>query len=191
MDLTGFWDLVERSASAGEKDARAAWLTARLVELPAEEITGFAVRLQEVRRRADTWLLWGAANLLQRGLCSDEGFLHFRSWLVGRGREVFERVVADPDELAGLECVRAVARVPVSAWRVEDWQEWEALDHVAATAHERVTGVRCSLEEALAAAGWRPVPARSPHDEPWELEDPVESTRRLPRLTALLAGVTA
>lgn len=45
--------------------------------------------------------LWAAGYLINDG-CSDDGFEYFRAWLIAQGREVFERVVADPDALAGL-----------------------------------------------------------------------------------------
>ena len=52
--------------------------------------------------------LWGAAYLINGG-CSDDGFDHFRGWLMTQGREVFARAVAEPDSLAELPQVRAAA----------------------------------------------------------------------------------
>lgn len=49
--------------------------------------------------RANSWDLWGAGYLMQGGM-SDDAFEYFCDWLIGKGREVFEKVVADSDALA-------------------------------------------------------------------------------------------
>jgi len=37
---------------------------------------------------------------------SDDSFLSFRSWLIGRGRALYERVLVDPDSLADVSGLR-------------------------------------------------------------------------------------
>ena len=53
--------------------------------------------------------LWTAANVMERGGCSDDGFMDFRAWLVAQGKEVYLAALADPDSLAN-----AARRVPGS-----------------------------------------------------------------------------
>lgn len=48
---------------------------------------------------AYAWDLWDVAYLMKGG-ASDDSFLYFRGWLIGRGREVFEAALADPTTLA-------------------------------------------------------------------------------------------
>ncbi len=63
MDFDGFWGLVEGSAVAtSDQDERRAWLVSRLVLLPPGEIGDFAVLLDSVRARVDTWAHWQAAG---------------------------------------------------------------------------------------------------------------------------------
>jgi hypothetical protein len=136
MDLNAFWALLDRSASqTADQDARLEWLTSALASMPAAQVAGFAVRLDEVRRRVDTWQHWQAADLICGGLCSDDGFFYFQAWLVGLGRETFEAVAADPDALADVPHVRHLAaRGGVHAWADDEWPDWEGLDYVAAEA---------------------------------------------------------
>ena len=55
-----------------------------------------------------TWLMWAAAAQIRNG-CSDDGFEDFRRWLIGLGREAFERVVQEPDRLAELPEVQRLS----------------------------------------------------------------------------------
>jgi hypothetical protein len=98
MDIDQFWHLIETTQ---DKDAgdRAARLTDRLAGLPEAEIQWFAMHLDSARARLDTFALWGAAYLMRDGVCSDDGFYYFQAWLIGLGREAFERVAAGPDAL--------------------------------------------------------------------------------------------
>ncbi|TWJ20027.1 DUF4240 domain-containing protein [Micromonospora endolithica] len=181
-----FWALVEASATAtGDPDERLAWLTDRLAERSADDAVDFALRLDEARARADTWVLWGAASLVCAGLCSDDGFHYFQAWLVGLGRSTFERVVDDPDALADVPQVRRLARRSVDAWDDDEWPDWEALDYVADRAYERITGAADALDAAVEARGRELRASPDPADEEWDLDDPAELRRRYPRLAAM------
>jgi Protein of unknown function (DUF4240) len=103
MDVDAFWELIERSRQeTSDQDARLEWLQRQLARQPTAEIVDFQVWLDRARRRADTWDMWGAAYLLCDSLCSGDGFWYFQVWLIGLGRDAFERAVADPDNLASL-----------------------------------------------------------------------------------------
>ncbi|RAS69796.1 uncharacterized protein DUF4240 [Lentzea atacamensis] len=182
MDLNAFWDLVERSAvETSDQDERLGWLTVVLTPSQAVE---FALRLDEVRRRADTWAHWHAAYVICGGLCSDDGFFYFQAWLVGQGRAVFESVVSSPDALADLPHVRFLAsRGGVHAWADADWPGWEGLDAVAGEAFDR------DLESVLASCGQRVLVSPEPAGEPWDFADPAEISARIPRLGALFGKV--
>ncbi|MFB9546252.1 DUF4240 domain-containing protein [Micromonospora sagamiensis] len=186
LDVDDFWALVEGSATVTvQPDERLAWLTDRLAERPLAEVLDFAARLDEARGRADTWRLWAAALRICGGLCSDDGFHYFQAWLVGLGRETFDRVVADPDALADVPQVRRLAGRPVRDWADDEWPDWECLDYVADEAYERITRVHEGLDEALEARGLERSLIPDPQDEEWDLTDPVEFARRCPRLAEL------
>ncbi|MCY1138444.1 DUF4240 domain-containing protein [Actinoplanes sp. Pm04-4] len=175
MDLDGFWALIERSGrKESHPEDRAEWLITQLAKLQPGEIEDFEVHFHRERARADTWQLWGAAALVCDG-ASDDAFWYFQAWLIGQGREVFERVVADPDALAELPAVRSDP----------DDFDWEDLDYVACEAYEEVTG-GADLDDALEARGVRLLSSPDPQDEPFDLDDPAEQLRRYPRLTALV-----
>jgi hypothetical protein len=187
MDLNAFWALVERSASeTSGQDQRLEWLTAALLSCgpSSGEAVEFALRLDEVRRRVDTWAHWQAADVICGGLCSDDGFFYFQAWLVGQGRAVFESVAASPDALADLPHVRHLAsRGGVHAWADDDWPAWEGLDYVAA---EALGG---DLESVLDSRGLQVLVSPEPAGERWDLADPAEISARIPRLGALFGKV--
>ncbi|WP_329103363.1 DUF4240 domain-containing protein [Micromonospora sp. NBC_01699] len=186
MDIDGFWALIERSAVlADAPDDRLEWLTDRLAELPAAEITDFSVRLDELRRRADTHHLWGAAYRICGGLCSDDGFFYFQAWLVGLGREVFERVVRDPDELVEVPAVRRLAGRSSGDWDDDEWPDWEGLDYVADAAYERVTGGPDGLDAVLERDGHDLLLSPEPTDDDFDPRDRAQAVARYPRLAEL------
>ena len=99
------------------------------------------------------------------GGCSDDGFAYFRSWLISRGRVVYEAAVRDPDSLAAI----------VDPGR--DDYEFEDLWGVAQRIYEERTG-----EEPPGADD----PGR---DEPagrrWDFDDDEQRSRKLRKLAAL------
>ncbi|MGC9666448.1 DUF4240 domain-containing protein [Planosporangium sp. 12N6] len=183
VEMDAFWDLIERSwRHTADPDRRLEWLTAQLTRLSPAEIVEFQVWLDRLHRWADSWRMWGAAYQLCDGLCSEDGFWYFQAWLVGQGRDAFERVVADPDALADLPAVRRLAGRPVETWSDAEWPEWECLDYVARRAYGQVTGEEDGFEEALEARGHDPSLSAEPAGERWDFEDAAEVARRFPRL---------
>ncbi|SER05338.1 DUF4240 domain-containing protein [Actinokineospora terrae] len=186
MTDEGFWQLIGRATEQpGDRDEQSEWLTEELTRLPVGEVVEFARRLAEVRRRADTWTMWAAAHLIEEG-CSADGFCYFQLWLLTLGREVFERAVADPDSLAEVPGVLALAGRPMREWSDQDWPEWESLDFAAHEAHQEVTGVESGLERL-----GLPGAAATPVDAEWDIEDEDEVRARLPRLWSLFAAARA
>lgn len=187
MTLEEFWTLIERSAEAtAERHERAEWLTTQLTGMPLDDVVDFETHLTTQRKRVDTWQMWGVGSYLMQGLCSTDGFFYFQPWLVGLGRETFERVAADPDALADVPAVRRLAGRSVDEWDDDEWPEWEWLNSVAEDAYARVTGEEYGLDEALEARGLDRVIDPEPAGEPWDHESAEERAARIPRLAALL-----
>jgi hypothetical protein len=183
MDLDQFWTLIEQSRTAtNDADERIEWLTERLATLPLRDIEDFQLHLDGQRQRVDTGLVWGAAYQIMGGLCSDDRFAYFQTWLVGLGRAEFERVAAAPDTLADVPAIQHLAGRDCGDWADDEWPEWEALDYVAGTAHERHTGEEESMEDALEARDHERPADPDPVDDQWDFEDPEEVARRLPRI---------
>ncbi|MGW2161901.1 DUF4240 domain-containing protein [Nonomuraea sp. NPDC001699] len=185
MDIDEFWHLIEESAGeTAAKKARLQWLHERLVRRSAEDIIDFASWMEVARRKVDTWLMWGAMRALF-GSGSDDGFWYFQIWLVGLGRESFERVAHEPDTLVDVPAVqRLVAmRRNQERWTDDDWPEFEELGYVAHRAWDQATGQeRDELAEALRSRGYELFAFPNPTDEAWELDNRKESARRLPRV---------
>ncbi|MQY06970.1 DUF4240 domain-containing protein [Actinomadura macrotermitis] len=187
MTLEDFWTLIHRSATESNGQAqRAEWLTAHLAHRPASEIVEFELHLAAQRKRVDTRLMWGAAWNIMQGWCSDDGFWYFQPWLVGLGRDTFERVAARPDALAETHEVRRLAGRPTSEWTDDEWPDWESMNYIALYAYERATGEEEGLEHALEARGLQRICNASPTDERWDYDDIEQRRAKLPRLTELL-----
>src|SRR5947208_3045557 len=71
-ELDRFWRLIEESARhSDDLDEREEWLTASLTKLSVKEIVEFEETRARVKARADTWLMWEAAEIIQ-GWSSDD-----------------------------------------------------------------------------------------------------------------------
>ncbi|MFE3070212.1 DUF4240 domain-containing protein [Streptomyces sp. NPDC059247] len=167
MDEHAFWALIdELSRRPGDRDERLEWLTGRLLRRPAAESAVFQARLERACAAAQREELWRAADRVEGGACTDDGFHYFTLWLVAQGREVYGAVLADPDALGGLPGIRALAGRPRDLWHDDEWPEWEELDYAAQDAFDELTGqedddgeefldaVEAAEEAAVAAGEW-------------------------------------
>ncbi|MEU1384362.1 MULTISPECIES: DUF4240 domain-containing protein [unclassified Nonomuraea] len=135
------------------------------------------------------------------GSGSLDGFEYFVSWLIGLGRESFEKVADCPDLLIELPQVSRYLdfkREYSSSKRArsrdmrrrleEEWPEFELPAYVAHEAYERITGSGSgALYEAVHGhgvfSGFPLIPALGgvPDGEQWDFDDPREFARRVPR----------
>ncbi|MER5311076.1 DUF4240 domain-containing protein [Streptomyces sp. NPDC002773] len=191
MNDDAFWALIdELSRRPGDRDERLEWLRAELLRRPATESVVFQVRLEDACGTADTRAVWRAANRVEGGACTDDGFHYFTLWLVGQGRKVYESVVADPDALADLPGIRALAGRHRNEWGDDEWPEWEELDYVAQDAFDELTGQEDDDgEEFLDAVEEAAEELADELSAEWEEDDEPRGSRpegeAIPRLTAL------
>jgi hypothetical protein len=165
LDTERFWSIVEAGGRKAQEDPERHLEAVRraLGKLPPDELIAFHRLFNRAMDDAYSWDLWGAAYLINGG-CSDDGFAYFRSWLISRGRAVYEAAVRDPDSLAGL----------VDPDR--DDYEFEDFWGLALDVYEERTG------EAPPAFEGRGV---EPDGERWDFDDVEEVSTRLPKLAAL------
>ena len=184
MNVDSFWELIERSRQAtSDPRTRLRWLEQQLAQRPLAEIVDFQLLLDQTRKRANTWHMWGAAYLIKDGLCSGDGFWYFQVWLIGLGRQAFEQAVTDPDNLAALPEVLRLAGRPLDDWADDEWPQWESLSYVATNAYEQLTGDEMGLYDAMEARDYHSPTDPSPTGDRWDFEDPVEAARQFPRLS--------
>ena len=87
---------------------------------------GRVLFLKEYASLAYQYGLWTAASVMERGGCTDDGFIDFRGWLIAQGREVYMAALKDPDSLA-------------DAADYQD-QRFVCLPHMGDRAYEELTG---------------------------------------------------
>ncbi|GIG89508.1 DUF4240 domain-containing protein [Plantactinospora endophytica] len=179
MEMDRCWELIE-SVRAGVDtsweeldDVLGAALTARLAELPPDEIVAFELRFSELQDQVSADRTLTAACLIFNG-CGDDSFTDFCAGMVGLGRSWHERVVADPDNLADHPLVRGIVDglVDHHALLMEFFQA------SAYRAYKQVTGDD-DFWDAVEEADEREDPSS---DDP---AGPSSSDLRLPRLAAL------
>ena len=98
----------------------------RLMDLGPEQAKKFDDIACAYTSLADQYGLWTAASVMERGGCTDDGFLDFRGWLITQGREVYMAALKDPDSL-------------VDAPDYQD-QRFVRLPHIGDRAYEELTG---------------------------------------------------
>lgn len=191
MNDDAFWALIdELSRRPGDRDERLEWLRAELVRRPESECVAFQVRLEKACEGADTRAVWTAANRVEGGGCTDDGFHYFTLWLVGQGRKVYDSVVADPDALTDVPGIRALVGRHRDEWDDAEWPEWEELDYVAQDAYDELTGQEDDEgDEFLDAVEEAEEELADESAEEWEEGGEHRGARpegvALPRLTAL------
>ena len=93
-----FWTLIDQAKA--HPDGPGEWLMEQLVDMGPEQARTFDYIAQIYMEMAYQYGLWTAASVMEKYGCSDDGFIDFRAWLVGRGKDVYMAALKDPDSLA-------------------------------------------------------------------------------------------
>lgn len=169
MDETRFWAIVDRTAVHGsDPERQVEALRSELEALSAEDVVAFRNAFEAQLARAYTWDLWAVAYVAHGG-ASDDGFEYFRRWMVSKGRTVFERLLARPDDLPDL----LVAGF-------DDILEFEEILYVTDEVWAEKTGQDGS---EMPGDPTTMTIGREPRGEPFE-EDPQHLAQRLPKTWA-------
>ena len=73
-------------------------MTRVLEGLSTSEIEDFDHAFGEKLCDLNHWRLWDAGYVISEGM-GDDSFHYFRSWIIGKGKVVFEVALSNPDEL--------------------------------------------------------------------------------------------
>lgn len=98
MNTEQFWQIVETTRAATQ-EAQLELFKRELQRLTPQGLIEFKRLFAERSFAAYSWDLWLVAWLCQGGMCSDDGFMDFRSWLISRGRATYEAALEDADAL--------------------------------------------------------------------------------------------
>jgi hypothetical protein len=93
-----FWTLIDQARAGTSASASPERLTALLNQLGEDEVSDFGHTFYENLCDLNHWRLWGAGYVVAGGM-SDDSFHYFRSWIVGKGKQVFDVARTDPDQL--------------------------------------------------------------------------------------------
>jgi len=119
-----FWELIAQAKE--HPDGPSEWLMEQLVDLGPAQAKKFDDIACAYTSLAYQYGLWTAASVMERGGCSDDGFIDFRGWLIAQGKDVYMAALKDPDSLA-------------DAPDYAD-QRFDCLPHMGNQAYEELTG---------------------------------------------------
>jgi len=100
MEVKEFWKLIDetRLASGGDHRKQAELLIAALAKLTEAEIIDYQEILDNLQDEAYIAELWEVAYILDMG-CGDDDFMDFRAWLIGQGKDIFDKALDSPESL--------------------------------------------------------------------------------------------
>jgi hypothetical protein len=181
VDAQRFWSIVDDSraqaaARGGDSvvEQHVATLAQALQTLPDDDVLAFDRQLRAIRAGANRWDLWAAAYLALGG-CGDDSFLDFRTWLISHGRDIFERVLADPDALAEL------------SWDEEE-DDFGFAEEWGYVPGEVLENRGAEPDDADGEDDDGPTEADDPTGEPFPEDDNAWFAARFPRLWAKYGG---
>lgn len=173
-----FWQIIETSREKAKvaqrnedqdfSELQEHTLKEVLEKIPPQEIVEFKLRMSELHSRAYRWDLWGAAYWMDGG-CSDDGFMDFRYCLISLGRDLYTRILANPDVLA-----ETIGRSDIP------YMQAEGFGYVPRQVYEELTG------EDMPEPDPEIKHPSDPAGERFDFDDPEEMRRRFPRLVERL-----
>lgn len=103
-----FWQIVEeaRQRADDDPDTMAELLERRFADAGDDTLRAFQRHLVAASMRLYTWR-HAAAAAMACGPVGDDGFTDWRSWVITLGRDTFEHIAADPDNLADIDDLTA------------------------------------------------------------------------------------
>jgi hypothetical protein len=100
MTSDEFWQIIDATAAPTQEE-QIERLRHELRRRNAAAIVEYQQLFTAHLFAAYNWDIWLVAWLCGGGMCSDDSFTDFRSWLISRGRRVYETAMSTPDELIG------------------------------------------------------------------------------------------
>ena len=103
MTIEHFWHLIEQSCAADERgENQIACLDNLVKNLSPREMISFEGHCWDLMSIAFRRELWAVATIIEPG-CNQASFDSMRAWLILRGRNVFDKIVSDPEKI--VDCI--------------------------------------------------------------------------------------
>lgn len=101
MDKTEFWKLIEYSIAKSNNDIllQEETIVEKLVTYNPEQIIEFEKIFRELIIQADDFKIMAAQKIIE-GYVSDDSYLYFRCWLIGKGEKIYKETLKNPEFLA-------------------------------------------------------------------------------------------
>lgn len=100
MNENLFWKLIDDSNRncSNDQSCQAKLLYSSLVDMSEQDIYNFEEILRKKIIEADDYKVMAASYIIN-GYVSDDLYIYFRCWLIGKGKQIFESTLRDPDSL--------------------------------------------------------------------------------------------
>ncbi|WP_428232729.1 DUF4240 domain-containing protein [Flavobacterium sp.] len=101
MDKTEFWKIIAYSITNSNEDKvkQEKIIIEKLSAYSPEQIIEFEIILRQLIIQADDFKIMGAQKIIE-GYVSDDSYLYFRCWLIGKGEEIYRKTIRNPDFLS-------------------------------------------------------------------------------------------
>lgn len=101
MNEKTFWEIIRNALinSNGNQDEQGEIIKSLLIKQAPEDIIDFERILHRKIIESDNFKVMAAAKIIN-GWVSDDSYLYFRCWLIGKGKMVFEQALEKPDCLS-------------------------------------------------------------------------------------------
>jgi hypothetical protein len=103
MKYSEYWTIINdivKFSKGNEKD-KIRRIEKSLQDLSREDLIGFEIFLREKLIESDHYHIMAAAKIIE-GYVSDDSYLYFRCWLIGQGRDTYEKALENPDSIAAI-----------------------------------------------------------------------------------------
>jgi hypothetical protein len=101
MDKNEFWKIIEYSLAKSNQDKsqQEKIIVEKLTTYKAEQIIEFEILFRQIVIGADDFKVMGAEKIIE-GYVSDDSYLYFRCWLIGKGKMIYTETLKNPDFLS-------------------------------------------------------------------------------------------
>jgi hypothetical protein len=96
-----FWAIIDEARGGSYASASPESLKQLLSHLPDSEVSAFGHMFYEKLCELNFWQLWAAGYIIVGGM-GDDHFHYFRSWILGKGKDLFDLAMKDPDAIGPL-----------------------------------------------------------------------------------------